>query len=341
MKASRGQLDNALAHPARTRLFLLHGPDRAGSEALAASLATAMGEGVERIDLTGAELKSDPARLSDEAAAISMFGDKRLIRIDPAGDECLAAIEALLQAGAAGNPVVAIVGRTLPATSRLLKLAHASDLAIAFVSYPPEGRDADRLAFDLAQAAGLRVAPDVAHRLAEASGGDRAVLAGEIEKLALYSDAAPERPRETTHAMLDALSAAHDEGDLGEAVNRALDGDAAGLDTELARLAGVGVEGVPVIRALLRRLALLARLRAEIERGDSAQSVVSRAGRAIFWKDKERTIRQLQDWRSGTLSRAIERALAAERALKRGGGPGVAAADEELFALARVAGRRR
>lgn len=340
MKADRTfEIERAFDANGETRLILLHGPDRAGSEVLAARLAAAMGEGVERIDLTGSELKSDPARLADEAAAISMFGDKRLIRVDPAGDECLPAFEALLGAGAAGNPVVALAGQ-LRATGKLLKLAHASPAVIAVASYPPEGRDADRLALALAQAAGLRVAPDVAHRLAEAS-ADRALLAAEIDKLALFADAAPDRPREATHAMLDALSADTGAGDMGEAVNRALDGDAAGLDAELARLAGVGIEGVPVIRALLRRLGLLARLRAQVERGDSAQSVVARAGHAVFWKEKDRTIRQLQLWSADMLARAIERALAAERALKRSGGPGTVVADDELFALARVAGRRR
>lgn len=338
---SRADVERALAaRGGDFRFFLLCGPDRSSSEALAGALAKAMGADAERIDLTGAELRGDPARLADEAASISMFGEARHIRIDPAGEEILGAVEALLEAPAAGNPVVAVAG-DLAKTSKLLKLASDHAAAMAFVSYLPDARDARRLAFELGQSAGLRLGPDQAARLADASGGDRAILSAEIEKLALYADASPERPREATHAMIDALGAESDEGDAGEAVNFALDGDARALDAELARIDSVGGEPIVLVRALLRRLTQLARLRAEVERGNSAQSVVARARPPVFWKERDRTVAQLQRWRGDTLARAIARALAAERALKGGGGAGTAAAAEELFALARQAQRLR
>ena len=87
MKASKAQIEAALAAPGETRFFLLHGPDDSGSRALVKALAEAMGPAAERIDLAGSELKADPARLADEAAAISMFGDARWILVEPAGDE--------------------------------------------------------------------------------------------------------------------------------------------------------------------------------------------------------------------------------------------------------------
>lgn len=338
MKANRVQIEQALAKPgADIRLYLLHGPDRSSSAALAARLATAMGTEAERVDLGVSELKSDPARLADEAAAISMFGDARFIRIDPAGEEMLAAVEALLEAGEAGNPVVAVAGDLKPA-GKLLKLAQANAAVMTFASYPSDARDARRLAMELGQGAGLRLSPDQAHRLAGASGGDRAILTSEIGKLALYADAAPERPREATHAMIDAIGAASDEGAIGDAVNLALDGDAAALDGELARLSGAGADASSILRALLRRLALLARLRAEVERGNSAASVVGKAGYAIFWKERDRTISQLQFWRGDMLARAISRALGL---LSSAGGSERAIVGEELFALARAARRRR
>src|SRR3546814_1879050 len=79
-------------------MFLLHGPNVAGSQALTKRLERAMGPDAERIDLDGAALKIDPARLADEAASISLFGGARWIRVTLAGDEALPAIEGLLQA---------------------------------------------------------------------------------------------------------------------------------------------------------------------------------------------------------------------------------------------------
>ena len=61
---------------------------------------------IKRIDLDAPTLREDPARLSDEAAAFSMFGDKRWIRVNGIGDDCLPALNALLDAEAAGNPGV-------------------------------------------------------------------------------------------------------------------------------------------------------------------------------------------------------------------------------------------
>ncbi len=103
-------------------------------------------------------------------------------------------MEALLEAPAAGNPVLLVAGALKPA-SKLLKLALAAPAALAFASYAPEGQEAERLVLDMARAEGLIVRSDVARRLAEACAGNRAILALELQKLALYLDAAPDRPQ--------------------------------------------------------------------------------------------------------------------------------------------------
>ena len=157
MKANKGQIERALdAPPADIRLFLLHGPDEAGSRALAERIERAMGPEAERIDLDSAALKGDPARLADEAASISLFGGARHIRVAIANaDDCVPAVDALLTAAVAGNPVVAIAG-ALKGTSALLKRALAEPAIMAFASYAPEGQDADRLAQAMALAEHLR-----------------------------------------------------------------------------------------------------------------------------------------------------------------------------------------
>lgn len=340
MKAQRGQIERALAAPQPDcRLFLLHGPDESGSRELAARLAKALGADAERIDLTGAALKADPARLSDEAAAISLFGGARFIRIDPAGDESLDAVEALLEAPSAGNPVVAIAG-ALRKESKLLKLALASPLILAFASYAPEGGDADRLALVMGRELGLRMAPDIARRLAEATSGDRALLARELEKLALFADAAPERPAEIDGDTLDMLGAATDEGDLSRLVDAVLSGRADVADAELRQLAGEAIEGIPVIRALLRRLFLLAQMRAEAA-GSSNEAAMASAGKSLFWKDKAQVSQQLGRWSPDAIDTAIRRLAAAERQIKASGSPGNVAVEEELLAISRAAARMR
>lgn len=339
MKANRAQVERALKAPnPDQRFLLLHGPDEAGSRALARSIAEALPKDAERIDLSGSELKADPARLADEAAAISLFGGARYIIVENAGDEITPAVEALLEAPAAGNPV-AIVAGTLRPASRLLKLAIAAPQALAFASYVPDGRDAERMVLDLGRQQGLSMRPDVARRIADASGANRALIEKELEKYAFYLDATPERPQVIEHEAFDALAASAEEGDLSRLVDSASGGDVAQLHAELLRLSGEGVNGIVLIRAMLRRMTLLARLRAEVERGNSVDSVMTSHGKSLFWKEKPVVGQQLTRWTSDLLAKAISRLLEAERQVKAPGALGPIAVDEELFAIGRQAAR--
>ena len=340
MKAARGQIERALKAPGEWRFFLLHGPDEAGSRALAKLVAGAAGADAERIDLSGAELRSDPARLADEAASISLFGGARYVVVEPAGDECLAAVEALVQAPAAGNPVVLVAGALKPA-SKLLKLALAEPAALVHASYAPEGQEAERLVLDMARQEGLSVRPDVARRLADGCGGNRAILAQELRKLADYADAAPERPQPIEHEALDAVGAAAEEGDLSRLVDSVSGGRPEVLSAELSRLASEGVDGIRLTRAMLRRMTLLGRLRAEVERGNSVDAAMASQAKGLFWKEKPAVAKQLSRWRSDLVAKCIGRLLEAERQAMAAGGAGGAAVNEELFAICRQAQRLR
>ena len=340
MKANRAQIERALREPNDIRYFLLHGPDESGSRGLMKRLAGAMGEGAERIDLTGGELKADPARLADEAAAISMFGDRRWVLVEQGGDEIAAAVEALGEAAVAGNPVMIVAGALKP-TSKLLKLALADPAALAFASYLPDARDAGRLVSELGRGLGLDIVPGVAQRIGDASGGNRAIIEQELAKYALYLDAAPGAARPLDHEAVDAIGAGSDEGDLSRLVDSVMRGDPGQLEVEIAGLRSEGLEGITLIRALMRRLTLLARLRAEVEAGNSPAAVMASSGKSLFWKEKDAIGAQLGRWRAPLLAKAMSRLIEAERQVMSPGGPGVVAADRELFAICRQAARLR
>src|SRR3546814_19262226 len=94
------------------------------------------------------------------------------------------------------------------------------------------------------------------------------------------------------------------------------------LRAELLRLKSEGIEGISLIRAVLRRMMLLARLRAEVERGSSVGAVMAAQGKYIFWKEKEDVAAQLSRWRSDLIAQGVGRLLAAERRVKAAGGAG-------------------
>ncbi len=218
-------------------------------------------------------------------------------------------------ASIAGNPVI-LVGGALKPTSKLLKLALAHEAVIAFASYPMEARDGSRLTIELGREYGLNVRQDVARRICESTGANRALIALELQKFALFLDAAPERPRELDHDTVDAVGAASDEGDLGRLVDAATGGKGEVLQAELDRLAVEGTAGIPLIRALLRRLIMLARLRAELDKGASVDAVMASQGKGIFFKDKPAVAAQLGRWPSELIGKAIDRLGEAERQVK-------------------------
>jgi len=338
VKASKGTISRAVDQPdPKIRFYLFHGADEAQSRSLGERLLAALG--ATRFVLAGSTVRSDPALLADEAGAMSLFGGKRLIWVEPAGDDIAPAVDALLAAGPAESPVAAIAG-TMRKTSALLKLAEAAPDAIAFVSYVPEGQDAQRMVIDLARRVGLKVEAGVAARIADSCGNDQAIVSRELEKYALYVDASPQSPKDLGNDAVEAVGADMPEGELLHLADLALAGNIAQLSEELSRLPGT-LEGIPVVRSLQRRLLMLAPARARIERGERPDAVMASVARGLFWKDKPLFERLLQQWTAEDLARVSERTGELERALIFSPAPDQAMLGEELLAIARAARGRR
>lgn len=339
MKANANQLRQAIdsVNPA-IRLYLLHGPDEAGAREWALRLARAMGPQAERVDLDGAALKADPGRLAVEAASLSLFGGARHIRVTGAGEESADAADLLLKAECAGNPVV-VIAPTVKAAGKLVKLAIAAPAAMSFACYPPEAADAERLASAIAAEHGMRAAGSVSSRLFAASGGDRAVLTREIEKFALFLDAAPERPMLLDDAAIDAVGADIGTSEISRAIDAAIAGDVALLGTELQQLRDAGISPIPLLRSLVRRLMTLAEMRGEVDGGAGIADVIER--HRVFFKEKAGTNKALRQWNAERLSIAINRLRVTERALMASGTAGDILADAALLEIGRVARSQR
>lgn len=338
MKSVKGSIGRSVDEPdAKIRFYLFHGADEAQSSALADRLASALK--ASKHPVSSSALRSDPALLADEAGAIDMFGGAKLIVIQPAGEEILAAVQALLDGAAPESPVVAIAGR-LTKASGLLKLTESHPFALAHVSYELDARDAERLVIELAKAEGLRVQHDVAASIAGACANDRRMIAQELSKFALYLDASPNSPKDLGFQALDAVGADMG-GDFLGIADLALGGDVRGLGQALSRIDASGKEAIPVIRSLQRRLLMLAPIRARVDSGERLQGVMTSMGKSLFWKDKPMLERMLGLWDSAGLARVSERAGMLERRLMRGDSPPSAEAlGEELIAIARQARRR-
>lgn len=337
MKANLNQLSRAIdSFSTEMRLYLLHGPDEAGAREMASRIARAVGPGSERVDLEPALLKSSPGRLADEAASLSLFGTARHIRVTGAGEESVEACTMLLAAPRAGNPVV-LIAPSVKASSALVKLATADPRALACVFYLPDAGEADKIATSVAREFGLRTTGATATRIAAAAGGDRAVMTRELEKIALFLDAAPERPRELDDAALDAIGADLGDSEISRAIDAAIDGGPDRLADELAKLGVAGVSPIPVLRQLVRRLMALAELRGEIDAGANTNTLLER----VFFRERAITARALRVWSAPRLNEAIDRVRRAERATMAPANAGGVLADAAMLGVARMAARQR
>ena len=292
------------------RFALLTGPDEATMEAVAGHLVALAGKDAERLDLSGS------------------------------GDDSLAAVEALLAAETAINPVIA-TGASVTAKSKLVKLVEGSDHAVAAICYQPDRRALVGIAMGAAQEQGLRLGNAEAQLLVDLVSGDQALMRREIEKIALYLDAASDRQRQVTAADIAALGAATHEEDVSECINVALGGKVRELPEMLATAAAVGVAEIRIIRALAIRATALARLRAEVDAGAHPATVVSARTSGIFWKERDAVTAQLHIWDSLRIARLMSRLLDCERALKASGTAGAVLFRKLMTDIAHQAARAR
>ena len=223
--------------------------------------------------------------------------------------------------------------------SKLLAAVEDAPNAVAVISYEPDARDAGRVVESIAAELGLQPTREAAARLTDATGADRGLMRRELEKLALYIDATPEQPQRLTPEHIAAIGAAVDDADFGALVDAVAGGKPAQADRQLGRLFGQGIAGIALLRAVAKRLWLLAELRSAVDAGVTPQAAVDGARPPIFWKEKAAVAAQVQRWRTAMIRHALERLLATERDIKKSGAAGDVLAAQALLAIAAQAAR--
>lgn len=342
----RGELAAALARwSPEIRLLLLAGPDESGAHASAAEARRALADPADpmaTIDIPAEQLSASPGRLADEAAAVPMFGGRTLIRVAGAGDACAPAVELLLAAPAAGNPVVMEAG-DLPKTSALRKLAETSAAARLVLHYPLEARDALRWITEEARGRGLRLDAGVGELLLQSAAGDTGVVARELDKFALYLDSDPARPVRLETRHLAELGVDSLEEDVGALVAALVAGDAKAYARRLAQLQAGGTSAIPALRAVARKLMQMLELRAAVDAGAAADDAVRTLRPPVFWREQKPLAAAIRRWPQARIRAGLDAMLAGERAIKQAGGPGDIAGWQALLGLAlpQVADRTR
>lgn len=317
------------------------GPDEAGATAAANDLIALLPDAGERIELTGSDLRGDPARLGDEARSTSLFGGARHIWVRAQGEDALAALETLIvtkDTGAGAACPVIVVATAATDKSRTAKLLERrSDAAVAMF-YAPDLAAVTQTVRALGDAAGVHLDAALAERIARAAKLDVRLAKSEIDKLALYLDAAPQSPRRAEPSALDAIGAACEDDSFAPLVDAVLGGDVRALAPELHRMHEQGMNPVGTLLAFERRATLLAKIAAR--GGDRPLDYGDLQRMGVFRGEQQAVQAQAAIWRGARLTRLASRLIALHRRMFADSQGSVLLLSQGLAEIARQAARR-
>lgn len=341
MKLSSRDIPRFLDRPdPAVRLVLVYGPDgglvRERVQALVRVVAEDPADPFRVAELTAGDVAADPARLADEAAALSLTGGRRAVRVRQADDALAGSVETFLT-GAEGDSLVVLEAGDLPGRSALRKVCERAANAAALPCYLDDGRSLPALVDETLGQAGLSLTPEARAYLLGHLGSDRQVTRNELEKLVLYAGSGPNR------LDLDAVRAS-----IGDSAARSLEdlsfavagGDLAAVERIYQRSLQEGSAPVSVLRAVSRHFQRLHLVAGRIAAGSSPEQAVKGLRPPVFWKVEKVFQGQARSWPPRALGSALGRLLEAESACKRTGAPDTLLCGRALLAIAREAPMR-
>ena len=309
--------------------------------ALAKSVCEDLKDPFRVVDIAGEVLKQDPARLADEFGALSMMGGRRVIRVRPAGEESVAALENLVEA-TAGDALIIVEAGNLTPRSGLRTLAETEASLAALPCYMDNEAALEGLVENAARAQGLSVDPEALEWIVERLGGDRGQTRGEIDKLLLYKGTDAGK----TITLEDATAVLGDTASIGidDVIAATFDGEPVALDRALDRVFAEGGNPVQLVRSLQRHADQLHLVSGHAAKSGNLEAAMFKArGLPRGGPVRQRFERHLRTWPLPRLSTALTAILDAEIECTRTGLPDEAIARRLCLRLSQAAraGRAR
>jgi DNA polymerase-3 subunit delta len=342
LKLPPARLAAFLAKPdAALRGALVYGGDaglvRERADRLAAVICADPKDPFRVTDLAAAALNADPARLHDEAAALSLTGGRRLLRVRDAGDAVGALFDRFFKDPPPGDSFVLVEAGELPTRSSLRRAFEAAAIAMAVPCYADGKRELEQLVREVLGARRITIVGDAMAYLVDHLGSDRLMSRGETEKLALLVGDGGRV------GLAEAIASVGDSAALGldDIVFTAAEGDAAALERALQRAFLEGESSVGVLRAEMRHFQRLHVAASLVASGASEDQAMQSLRPPVFFKQQERFKRQLRLWPASRAAEALSLLTEAELNAKTTGFPGEAVCRDALLRIARRAAATR
>ena len=337
MKLNGAQAERFVAAPdAGIRAVLVFGPDGGLARERAGRIATAIagndGDVFRLVELQAAAVRDEPARLYEEAAAMSFTGGRRVIRVRGATDALSATLESFL-AEDKGDSMVIVEGGDLPARSKLRRLFDTAPGAASLPCYADDAGSLDAVIRESLGRYGITLEDDAMLFLRDNLGSDRMVSRGELEKLALYvGDNGRVQLDDATACVGDSAAMTMD-----DIVYATASGNIGGLTRRLDRGFAEGMSAVAVLRAVARHLQRLQLAASLIAGGKRADDAVKALRPPVFFRRVDAFRGQLPRWPAAVIDRALVALNEAEITCKTTNMPAPAVCAQTLLRLARHA----
>ena len=325
--------------PAALKAALVYGPDqglvRERAERMARTVVPDLSDAFQVSELDEATLNADNARLADEAAAISMLGGRRVVRVRGAGNGLAKLFEGFL-GDPKGDALVVVEAGDLTKGSTLRKVFEDADNAAAIACYADTARDLADVVKNALQAHGLSIAPDALEDAVSRLGSDRGVTRQELDKLALYAQG------QSRVSLTDVRAVMGDEAEarVEEACDAAGEGNLQKLDLALSRLWADDMSPIAIIRLAMAHFQKLALAKDAVEKGEPLDGVLRKMRPPIHFLRTASFKAQVSRWNAGRLLEALDLLLDTEVLCKTTGVPAEAVCGRALFNIAAMARMR-
>ena len=336
MKLTWKQIDPFLKSPdPKARVVLVYGPDNGlvgeRAQIIGKHIVEDLDDPFNVVTLNADILAEAPARLNDEAAAMSMMGGARLIRINSASDSITVTIQQYLENPSAEN-LVLIQADNLTTRSSLRLLCEKAKNAAALPCYVEDERGLSNLIRETLSNQGYFIDGDAVQLLAANIMGDRARVRAEIEKLMLYMGEEKKISSQHIHqsvgniadANMDDLIFAVGGGNVKKAIN------------SYNRLIGEGVAEIAILRSLQNHFRRLYQTEAHIQQGATIDQAMKSLTPQVFFKVAPAFKAQISKWQGAKLKSVLQKLAELEAQTKRTGAPVQTLCSQAILAISAI-----
>lgn len=341
MKIPAGRAESFTTNPdASVRAILIYGPDiglvRERLNTLTRSVAGTTDDPFRVSEFAADQLREDPARLGDEAAALALTGGRRVVRVRDATDTTAKIFAAFLD-DPIGDALVLVEGGDLGPRSKLRAAFEKADEAAALPCYSDEARSLENVIRSSLKTEDLNITSDALGWLTDHLGGDRAQTRREIEKLIVYAGSDGTRSG-TTITEDDVLACVGDNAALGldDLIYAVGDGDQTTVQRIYGRLLAEAVSPISTLTSVSRHFMRLHETRGRLADGKSMDQASASLRPPVFFKHKRRFQSQANKWSEALIARSLEILMEAELAAKSTDLPSAAIVERALIQIAQV-----